>query len=284
MKITFILKEPDRDTAAPVMRRIFEALRRRSLEVDTIVPAGELIELSCLQVGSDLYALRPGVELGLSLAGILHDKGARIVNSFPASEFTADKARVTALLEANGVPTPRSYIAGGSRAAVDCLARGPAIVKPHRGSAGEGVRVVKSGAEIDDRWREPLYLQQLLPCDGEDLKVYVIGREIFAIKRAAQARSYQEKQGRRCVVTPLVADLALRCGDLLGLEIYGVDFLETDAGPVAVDVNYLPGMIGVQEAPERIAEYLYQACQGRDAGRPRPEAAAPPARAASTVR
>ena len=257
LRIGFLLKDRELDHASPVMDEVIRILQQRRVHIERIIPARQLIALSRLEVSCDLYVLRPGVELALTLAGILHDKGARIVNSYEASAFTHDKARVTARLESAGIPTPRSFITGNIRRARACLAQAPVIVKPHRGSAGEGICVIRTEAEIGEGLRGPQFVQEYLPSDGEDLKVYVIGGEVFALKRPFPPQTYGERLGRPCAVDGSVRSLALRCGQILGLEIYGIDFLETGKGPVIVDVNYLPGMVGVPRAAELVAERLY---------------------------
>jgi ribosomal protein S6--L-glutamate ligase len=58
-------------------------------------------------------------------------------------------------------------------------------------------------------------------------------------------------------VTPQIRGLALFIGKVLGLEIYGIDIIETADGPYVIDVNYFPSMVGFPGAAERIADYLY---------------------------
>ena len=57
---------------------------------------------------------------------------------------------------------------------------------------------------------------------------------------------------------PAVRDAALACGRALGLELYGVDFLEAGDKFFAVDVNALPGYKGAPEAPRALVDYLYR--------------------------
>ena len=61
-------------------------------------------------------------------------------------------------------------------------------------------------------------------------------------------------------------DLARRCGKLFGLELYGVDCLQTDAGTVVIEVNEFPNYTGVPGADEKLADYVL-ACAGGDASR-----------------
>jgi len=49
---------------------------------------------------------------------------------------------------------------------------------------------------------------------------------------------------------------ALAVGRALGLGQFGRDVIESDDGPVVVDVNYFPGYKGVPDAGAMIADYI----------------------------
>jgi ribosomal protein S6--L-glutamate ligase len=53
-----------------------------------------------------------------------------------------------------------------------------------------------------------------------------------------------------------LALLAIRTGDALGLDIFGVDVLFGDDGPVLIDVNPFPGFRGVTDAVRMIANHI----------------------------
>ena len=55
---------------------------------------------------------------------------------------------------------------------------------------------------------------------------------------------------------PMLGELALAVGRVLALEIYGVDFVVGEIGPLIVDVNGFPGFKGVPEAARLIGDYL----------------------------
>ena len=50
--------------------------------------------------------------------------------------------------------------------------------------------------------------------------------------------------------------LAQRVGELFGLDIYGLDVLETNNGPVVVDINDFPSFGQVPGAVKRISNYI----------------------------
>ena len=50
--------------------------------------------------------------------------------------------------------------------------------------------------------------------------------------------------------------LARRVGEIFGLEIYGLDVVETSNGPVVVDINDFPSFGHVPGAVSRVSDYI----------------------------
>ena len=57
-------------------------------------------------------------------------------------------------------------------------------------------------------------------------------------------------------VSAEVRRIALRCGEVSGLGLYGLDMIEGLDGPVVVDLNYFPSYRGVPDAAPLIADYI----------------------------
>ena len=73
-----------------------------------------------------------------------------------------------------------------------------------------------------------------------------------------------------------IRDLAVRCGEIFGLALYGLDVLETPRGPFVVDVNPFPGYGGCPGAAEAVADVIAAYATGRrDVAAPPPEAGLP---------
>lgn len=269
MKVGFLMKRAEYAHSTPVMEDVFRNLRKRGVTVQTIVPEEHVVELQKLAVENDLYVIRPGIELGLSLAGVLHELGARLINSYPASATLQDKVLVTHRLIRAGIPTPRSFVTGNIDKTVEEIGGKQLIIKPHRGSYGIGVRVVEKADEPTQRGG--YFAQQFKRPLGPDLKVYVIGDEVFAVRRKFPAESYEEKLGQPCIVDGEIRKVALRVGDLFNLQIYGLDVIEHEDGFDVIDVNYFPGFVGVPKASEKLAGYLH-ACLVDDIACRLPEA------------
>jgi ribosomal protein S6--L-glutamate ligase len=264
MKIGIISKASEYTHSVPVMDQMADYVRRAGIEIERIVPEDQLIDLAAIKVEHDMYVIRPGIELGLSLSGILHEQGAHMVNSHESSSLVADKVRVTHRLMQGGIPTARSYLAGQPEIVSDALGGSTVIVKPHRGSYGEGIRVIHPQDLTEDlSSRGGHFIQEFLPSDGLDLKVYVIGDEVFAIKRPFPATSFEDKLGTPYSLNDGIRNMALKVGELFGLDIYGLDIVETEQGPYVIDVNYFPGFIGIKSAPRLLADFLIQSVTER---------------------
>jgi ribosomal protein S6--L-glutamate ligase len=107
-----------------------------------------------------------------------------------------------------------------------------------------------------------VFAQREVPSAGRDLKVYVVGDQMWAITRPFPARTLADKLGAPARVPPGIREAAVACGRALGLELYGVDFLVAGDEFFAVDVNAFPGYKGVPDAPRAVAEHLHGRLNG----------------------
>ena len=71
-------------------------------------------------------------------------------------------------------------------------------------------------------------------------------------------------------LSPALRGLARRCGSLFGLELYGLDCLETPEGLVVIEVNEFPNYTGVPKADAKLADYVIRRAHGETRGEKRP--------------
>jgi len=69
-----------------------------------------------------------------------------------------------------------------------------------------------------------------------------------------------------------VREIALRCGEAFGIEMYGLDIILSDGCPYVVDISSFPGFKGVPQAALRLADYIYAVAQRVLDGEPAVEA------------
>lgn len=258
MRIHFLVARRVPAVPSPVLVEAYDVLRSRGYEVDDAIPEEQAARADVLDPQHDLYVLKSHTQLALSIAGVLDARDARMLNPYAACVTTQNKIVVSRLLGAAGVPSPRTWVTGDGTTLAPLVERGALIVKPHQGHRGAGVSVVhdaRSLAAAVAAAGGPVVVQEHIPGPGEDLKVYVVGEQVFAVRKPFSADSFT-LPGRPVAVDPEVRDIALSCGRTLGLGLYGLDVIESPDGPVVVDVNYFPGYKGVPGAGALIADYI----------------------------
>ncbi len=238
---------------------VAQAVAEAGAVVDVVHPPRGALDLATLGVNHDLYVLRKLSGLALSLAGALHELGAAILNPYPASAAVRDKIVASRVLQEAGIPTPATYVASDPQELLPHLDEGPLIVKPYLGAGGHHVQVVRTAVElaaVPVNRREPVFAQRYHPPQGRDRKIYVIGTEVFGVKKIFPRRTDADKLGEPFHVGPDLADIARRCGQAFGVELYGVDIIESEGRPYVVDVASAPGYKGVPDAPARLARHI----------------------------
>jgi ribosomal protein S6--L-glutamate ligase len=264
MKIHFLLNQRVHPEPNPIFAAAMRMLEQRGFAVSSWIAEEVLCTPERLLADHDLYVLKSQTELSLSLAGILHDRGGRFLNPYPACAMLQNKIITASRLASSGVPVPRSWATGELGQLRELAATMPLIVKPYRGHRGAGIYIVHNADELAALSLEaqPLLVQQFIPGAGEDLKVYVVGEHVFAVRKQFSEKSFRVT-GAACEVTAQVRDIALRCGRAFGLGLYGLDIIEGADGPVVVDLNYSPGYRGVPDAAPLIANYIEDYACGR---------------------
>jgi len=243
------------DWTNPVMTATFEQLSAR-VKLDLICPEKQMFDLATVRVQNDLYILKSGTELALSMAGALHTLGAVTLNPYPIVAMMRNKVIVTRMLQNAGLPVPATYVASDPSEFAPLLDSGPLILKPYRGSRGAGIRIIRDARELDGMKPNGLMLaQRYQEPDGADRKIYCIGGELFGVKRIWPLRTYEDKMGEPFAVTSELREIALRCGRVFGIDLYGLDVVMSAGQPYVVDVQKFGSYMGVPDAPRRLADY-----------------------------
>lgn len=189
--------------------------------------------------------------------------GIPVVNSPAAIESVHDKAGMAAVLAVAGIPTPKSWLGCPRQLAGRTDMCFPLVLKPKNGDNARGLRTVQSRAELAAvDWPEPVALaQELHRGDAHDLKLYVAGSSVWAVRRASpvaddgSARSVASA-GRRVATTPRLRTLARACARLFGLSLCGIDCVLTPTGPVVIEVNDFPNYRGIGRVDDELARVV----------------------------
>jgi len=241
----------------PALVTVFDILRGRGFQVEIGIAEQMLLRPEELSVKHDLYILKSHTELWLSLAGVLHQQGARLLNPYLPCIGAQNKIMTARRLHAAGVPIPRSWVTGNLNLLNVVASQMPLVLKPFDGRRGNGVHIVSEPGKLASvpLPRRPVLVQEFVSGRGEELKVSVVGTEVFAT-RQPQATNGRLPQRVPCEVSPEVRRIALRCGEVSGLSLYGLDMIEGFKGPVVIDLNYFPSYRGVRDAAPAIADYI----------------------------
>ena len=256
-KLYFMLAFRNKSWAPnPVVAEVFAILKRKGFRIEIGFAESLLLRPEVLSVKHDLYILKSHTDLWLSLAGVLHFQGARLLNPYLACMATQNKIMTASRLRLAGVPIPRSWVTGDLKLLLALAAERQLIMKPYDGRRGNGVRIVNEPRELASVRppQRPVLVQEFV-AGGDELKVYVVRDEVFAMRLPSSTNGCARVRAA-CPVSPKVRRIALRCGQVCGLGLYGLDMVEGPDGPVVVDLNYFPSYRGVPEAAPLIADYI----------------------------
>lgn len=175
------------------------------------------------------------------------------INRSEATAVADDKVLTTRLLARSGVPTLRTLTAFDVESALAALERlgYPAVIKPVTGSWGrllarvnspETARAILQHKRLLGSFHHGVfYLQEYVDKPGRDVRVFVVGDHIVAASyRVADHWVTNVARGAAsypCPITPELSELALRAVRTIGLEIAGVDLVETSDGLKVLEVN-----------------------------------------------
>ena len=165
-----------------------------------------------------------------------------------------DKALACARLHLAGVPLPETRTVPDWAGVRELAAAGRVVVKPRWGTGGEGVLVLEGPAPAAPAAPGPWLVQECVPGDGLDRKLYVIGDRVHGVLRRWPAPA--DRAGTPFPVPTALARVARAAAAALDLTICGVDVVVGPTGPVVVDVNPFPGFKGVPGAAELVAAQL----------------------------
>jgi ribosomal protein S6--L-glutamate ligase len=257
--------------------RLVEASRARGHEVDVIDP------ISCVVVisrgtqrmfsrgreldGYDVVIPRIGASItdyGLAVLAYFERHGVPSCNSGASIAQSRDKLRALQLLSAHDVGIPRTAMArepSAIREAVDAVGGTPVIIKLLQGTQGVGVMIAHTAegvqSTMDTLWGlgQNIILQEFIAeSRGQDIRALVVGGELVAaMRRTAKEGEFRSNLHRGGAGAHIEADeryvhAALEATRIMGLDVAGVDMLESNEGPRVIEVNSSPGLRGVESA------------------------------------
>jgi RimK family alpha-L-glutamate ligase len=184
--------------------------------------------------------------------------GKVVMNPPRGLEVAVDKYLTSAKLRAAGLLTPRTWVgqtAEEAQQAWEELGR-DVVVKPLFGGEGRGIMRVSDpdlalrAFTMLERLAAVIYLQEFIPHAGYDLRLFVLGEQVFGMKRL-NATDWRTNVSRGAKTEPLevtdeLREIALRANVAVGTQLAGVDVLPGRDGKLyAIEVNAIPGWKGL---------------------------------------
>ena len=207
----------------------------------------------------DVIVSRNRNGLGLSVLSYAQAAGILTINTPGAIARVRNKAEMAITLCRASVLCPPTILAESISVLSELSPEWfPLILKATYGDNSQGLRVIREPADLAEiHWDDdPVLAQRFLFNDGFDLKLYVCGETVFAARKPSPINGDPSATVQAFQPSASMVELALKAGKIFGLEIYGVDVVETKDGLNVIEVNDFPNFTAVPGAAERICDYI----------------------------
>jgi ribosomal protein S6--L-glutamate ligase len=157
---------------------------------------------------------------------------------------------------------------------LDIVGGTPVVIKLLEGTQGLGVVLAetrKAAESVIGAFRQLdaniLVQEYIKESKGADVRAFVIAGKVVAAMRRTSApgdfRSNLHRGGTAEMIrlTPAERATAVKAARTVGLYVAGVDMLQSDRGPLVLEVNSSPGLEGIEKASEtdvasRVIEFI----------------------------
>ncbi len=190
--------------------------------------------------------------------------GVFAANTSQAITQSRDKLSSMQMLARSGLDMPVTGYAHATKdidGLLDIVGGAPLVIKLLEGTQGMGVVLAptrKAAESVIGAFRQldaNILVQEFIAeAGGADVRVFVIdGEAVAAMKRQAASdefRSNLHRGGTATVIelTDAERHAAVRAAEIMGLGVAGVDLLQSDRGPLVLEVNSSPGLEGIENA------------------------------------
>lgn len=188
------------------------------------------------------------------------------LNSSDGISRSRDKLRSMQLLSRAGVGLPTTSFAHSAQdiaGILEVVGGAPVVVKLLEGTQGLGVVLAetkKAAESVIGAFRQldaNILVQQFIKeAGGADIRTLIIGGKVVAAMRRQGApgdfRSNLHRGGTAEMIKLSAKEraTAVRAAKSMGLSVAGVDMLQSDEGPMVLEVNSSPGLEGIEKASE----------------------------------
>ena len=173
-----------------------------------------------------------------------------------------DKLRSLQILSRHHIGIPKTTFVRDKKDVLPAIARvggAPVVIKLIEGTQGIGVLLAESVNQAESiidllqSQKQNVLIQKFVAeSKGKDIRAFVVGDQVVAaMRRVAQGQEFRSNVHRGGLAEPVELDeqyreTAVRCTQILGLSVAGVDMLEGKDGPQVMEVNSSPGLEGIE--------------------------------------
>ena len=201
--------------------------------------------------------------------------GTFCINESVAISRSRDKLRSLQLLSRKGIGLPKTGFASRPDKIQDLIKNvggAPLVIKLLEGTQGIGVvlaetnKAAESVIEAFMGLKANILVQEFIEeANGADIRCFVVGNKVIAaMKRQAgegEFRSNLHRGGTAQLVklTKEERATAINAAKIMGLNLCGVDILQSKNGPVVMEVNSSPGLEGIEKATGKdVADMIFE--------------------------
>jgi ribosomal protein S6--L-glutamate ligase len=231
---------------------------------------------------SGIDAVIPRIGASVTFYGTAVVRQFEMMNVFSAVSSLAitrsrDKLRSLQILSSSGLKMPKTAFTNYSKEenkTLHHIGDAPVIIKLLEGTQGLGVvladtnKAAISVVEAFEGLKARVILQEFIKeAGGADIRAFVVDGEVVgAMKRQGKEgefRSNLHRGGSSEMITLKRSEkkAALEATKAMGLGVAGVDMLQSNRGPLILEVNSSPGLEGIEGATKndiagKIVEYV----------------------------
>jgi len=201
---------------------------------------------------------------GCAVVRQLEQLGVVTLNGANGIALARDKLQSLQMLSRHGIAIPVTAFARDRALvlpSIEQVGGAPVILKLIEGTQGVGVILAESPSIAEaivqtlQLARQNVIIQKFVrESRGRDLRAFVVGdRVVAAVARSASGDEFRSNvhRGGRATKVELEAELAqtaVSAAKVMGLEVAGVDMIESDEGAQVLEVNSSPGLEGIEQA------------------------------------
>jgi len=203
-------------------------------------------------------------EYGLLVVRQFEAMGVRAINSSDAILNSRNKFRGLQACAAKNIDIPHTILSRSLSdipAAIRMIKNFPMVLKLLQGSQGIGVMLGYDRSSVEsilatmlEMDKDVLMQQFIREAQGADIRALVIdGKVVAAMRRQAsngdfRANIHRGGWGENIKLSKVYERMALQASKAVGLDIAGVDLLESNEGPKLLEINSSPGFEELEKA------------------------------------